>query len=181
MKYDEVMLETAELWASQSYCERRKVGCVIAKDGRIVSIGYNGTLPGTPNECEEQYTTCPNCGRKHGVDEYKSNPIGIGKYMIKCECGTELHADNNFLSTLPLVTNNLTMHAEQNALSFCTKNGISTNGCTIYITTSPCEQCSKLLAASGIERVVYRDEYKITKGLDMLRSLDIEVTHLPGE
>jgi len=181
MKYDEIMLKTAELWAEQSYCKRRKVGCVIAKDNRIVSIGYNGTLPGTPNECEGQFINCPNCGKKITSKELQANPVGPYKYTYICDCGLDIESDIDYLTSLPLVTNDLTLHAEQNALSFCTKNGIPTNDCTIYITTSPCEHCSKLLAASGIVKVVYRDEYKITKGLDLLKSLGIEVMHLKGE
>ena len=45
-------METAHSAAKMSYCERAKVGAVIAKDGKIISIGYNGTLPGAKNCCE---------------------------------------------------------------------------------------------------------------------------------
>lgn len=45
-------MEAARVYAGLSYCERRKVGCVIVKDDRIVSIGYNGTPAGECNTCE---------------------------------------------------------------------------------------------------------------------------------
>lgn len=51
------------------------------------------------------------------------------------------------------------IHAEQNLISFCAKNGIKTNGATIYITHSPCIHCAKLIIASGIKRVVYNELY----------------------
>lgn len=47
-------LQIATIIASASYCKRRKVGCVIVQHNRIVSTGYNGTLPGFRNECEEE-------------------------------------------------------------------------------------------------------------------------------
>lgn len=46
------LLETAKVWANASYCQRNKVGCVIAKDNRIIATGFNGTLPGGQNCCE---------------------------------------------------------------------------------------------------------------------------------
>lgn len=51
------------------------------------------------------------------------------------------------------------IHAEQNLISFCAKNGIKTDGATIYITHSPCIHCAKLIIASGIKRVVYNELY----------------------
>ena len=57
MKYDKTMLLTAMLWSTESYCDRAKVGCVIAKDSRIIACGYNGTLTGSDNCCEENDKT----------------------------------------------------------------------------------------------------------------------------
>lgn len=51
-KYDTAMLQTAETFAKQSQCKRKQVGAVLARDGRILATGYNGTLPGKPNDCE---------------------------------------------------------------------------------------------------------------------------------
>lgn len=46
------MLHVAETFAKQSQCKRKQVGAVLARDGRILATGYNGTLPGKPNSCE---------------------------------------------------------------------------------------------------------------------------------
>lgn len=51
-KYDETMLATATLFGDLSYCEKKKVGALIAKEGRILATGYNGTVSGFDNECE---------------------------------------------------------------------------------------------------------------------------------
>jgi len=53
MKYDKTMLLTALMWAQESYCERAQVGCVIAKDSRVIACGYNGTIAGADNCCED--------------------------------------------------------------------------------------------------------------------------------
>jgi dCMP deaminase len=67
------------------------------------------------------------------------------------------------------------LHAESNALMKCAKHGNSSNGATLYITYSPCKDCAKLIAQSGIVRVVYYEEYRDIIGLDFLRSLGITV------
>lgn len=51
-KYDSAMLQTAYTFAKQSYCKRKQVGAVLAKEGRILNIGYNGTISGMSNTCE---------------------------------------------------------------------------------------------------------------------------------
>jgi len=68
-----------------------------------------------------------------------------------------------------------TLHAESNAILKCAKHGNSCEDATLYITYSPCRECSKLIAQVGIKRVVYSEEYRDTSGLDFLRSLGIEV------
>ncbi len=54
-------------------------------------------------------------------------------------------------------------------------DGNSSEGATLYVTASPCLECSKLIIQSGIKRVVYRDEYRLTDGIDLLRKAGIIV------
>ena len=61
------------------------------------------------------------------------------------------------------------LHAEANAIKKVAASTQSTNGATLYITLSPCKECSKLIHQSGIKRVVYCEEYKDTSGLDILK------------
>jgi dCMP deaminase len=65
------------------------------------------------------------------------------------------------------------LHAESNAILKCAKYGDSCNGATLYLTYSPCKECSKLIAQAGIARLVYIEEYRDTAGLDFLRSLNV--------
>lgn len=70
------------------------------------------------------------------------------------------------------------LHAEANAIL---KVAHSTNNCqdsTLYLTLSPCRDCSKLVLQAGIKRVVYMNEYKDTAGLDFLRSAGVDLVHI---
>ena len=73
------------------------------------------------------------------------------------------------------VTKPYVLHAEANAITKVAKSGNSSLGATLYVTASPCMECAKLIIQAGIRRVVYRDEYRITDGIDLLRKAGIEV------
>jgi dCMP deaminase len=73
------------------------------------------------------------------------------------------------------------LHAEANAIL---KVASSTQGCkgaTLYITLSPCKECSKLIHQSGITRMVYSQSYKDNSGIDFLEKAHVEVVYLPLE
>ena len=67
------------------------------------------------------------------------------------------------------------LHAEANAISKVAKSGNSSDGATLYVTASPCLECAKLIIQAGVRRVVYRDEYRLTDGVDLLRRAGIIV------
>lgn len=73
------------------------------------------------------------------------------------------------------------LHAEANAILKVAGSTQSCNGATLYITLSPCKECSKLIHQSGIVRVVYTKAYKDTSGVDFLKKAGVTVTHLPPE
>ena len=73
------------------------------------------------------------------------------------------------------VTKPYVLHAEANAITKVAKSGNSSEGATLFVAASPCLECAKLIIQSGIKRVVYRDEYRITDGIDLLRRAGIEV------
>ena len=76
------------------------------------------------------------------------------------------------------VTKPYVLHAEANAITKVAKSGNSSEGATLYVTASPCLECSKLIIQSGIRRVVFRDSYRLTDGIDLLRRAGIEVEQL---
>ena len=67
------------------------------------------------------------------------------------------------------------LHAEANAILKVAKSTNNAHGSTLYITLSPCKDCSKLILQSGITRMVYLDAYKDTTAIDFLKSSGIEV------
>ena len=67
------------------------------------------------------------------------------------------------------------LHAEANAITKIAKSGNNSDGATLYVTASPCLECSKLIIQSGIRRVVYCENYRLTDGIDLLRRAGVEV------
>lgn len=70
------------------------------------------------------------------------------------------------------------LHAEANAITKVAKSNNSSEGATLYITTSPCMECAKLIIQSGIRRVVFCDNYHSDDGIALLKRADIEVIFL---
>jgi dCMP deaminase len=72
-------------------------------------------------------------------------------------------------------TKSYVLHAEANAITKVAKSHNNSDGATLYVTASPCIECSKLIIQSGIKRVVYSEEYRITDGIDLLKRAGIDV------
>ncbi len=66
------------------------------------------------------------------------------------------------------------LHAEANAITKVAKSANNCEGATLYITTSPCIECSKLIIQAGIKRVVYYDAYHTQEGIELLTRVGIE-------
>lgn len=130
---DKRYLRMAAIWAENSYCKRRQVGCLLVKDKMIISDGYNGTPTGFENDCETE--------------------------------------DNRSKAYV--------LHAEANAITKVAKSSNSSEGSTLYVTDSPCIECSKLIIQAGVRRVIYAREYRLTDGIDLLRRAGIEVVFKP--
>ena len=73
------------------------------------------------------------------------------------------------------------LHAEANAITKLSKNTISSDGSTMYITLSPCYDCAKLVIQAGIRRIVFSEFYRNTESLELLTLAGIEVIYLPLE
>ncbi len=92
-------------------------------------------------------------------DGYNGTPAGF-KNVCEDEDG----------HTLPYV-----LHAEANAITKIARSGNSSEGATLYVTTSPCIECSKLIIQAGIARVVFSEYYRLSDGIDLLREAGIKV------
>ena len=73
------------------------------------------------------------------------------------------------------------LHAEANAITKIAKSGNNSDGATLYVTASPCLECSKLIIQSGIRRVVYSENYRLTDGIDLLKRAGVEVVFVELE
>lgn len=129
----DVLMAVAMVMATRSTCNRLQVGCVIAKDGRIISTGYAGAPSGLPH------------------------------------CGPECNPDNPC---------NNTVHAEAGAIAYAARHGIAVEGATIYCTHSPCLACAKLIINSGIQEVIYDQEYRDKSGVELLLKAGKSVRHV---
>ena len=69
-------------------------------------------------------------------------------------------------------------HAEANAITKIARSGNSSEGATIYVTTSPCIECAKLIIQSGIKRVVFSEKYRVEDGIELLKRANIEVVYI---
>ena len=92
-------------------------------------------------------------------DGYNGTPSGFENV---CE-----DEDNN---TKPYV-----LHAEANAITKVAKSNNSSEGSTLYVTSSPCMECAKLIIQAGITRVVFTESYRIEDGINLLKRANIEV------
>jgi dCMP deaminase len=72
-----------------------------------------------------------------------------------------------------------TIHAESNAILQAAKNGVAIDDSAIYVTASPCWNCFKQVANSGIRRIVYGEFYRDNRIFDVAKQLNIELVHLP--
>jgi dCMP deaminase len=166
--YDIAYMKIAMAMGELSHAIRYKVGCIIvSKKGQIISQGYNGMPSGYDNQCEEVECSC-NWVRGCCVN---AEPIEKMKSLEHCKnC-----------KYCKLLTKKEVLHAESNAISKCAKWNSSTDDATLYVTLSPCVDCSKLIIQSGIKRLVYLDEYRNIDGIKMLNKVGIKVQQIDIE
>jgi dCMP deaminase len=78
------------------------------------------------------------------------------------------------------VTKPYVLHAEANAITKVAKSNNSSEGATLYVTSSPCLECAKLIIQAGIRRVVYCENYRTDDGLQLLRRAGVDITYVPN-
>ncbi len=78
--------------------------------------------------------------------------------------------------TLPYV-----LHAEANAITKLARSSNNSDGATLYVTASPCIECAKLIIQSGIKRVIYGEQYRLTDGIELLQKAGIETIYIDSK
>lgn len=76
------------------------------------------------------------------------------------------------------VTRPYVLHAEANAITKVARSNNSSDGATLYVTSSPCIECAKLIIQAGISRVVYSDAYRLSDGIDLLDKAGIGLVYV---
>lgn len=144
---EEVLVETAFVWAKRSTCSRLAVGAVIHREGRILVQGYNGAPAGLPH-CNHECNCTP----------------------IPALDGVQ-HMDN--CNTRPQACR--AVHAEQNAISWAARVGVALQNAEIVCTHQPCLSCARSIINAGIISVTYVHPYRLREGLLQLEEAGIRV------
>ena len=76
------------------------------------------------------------------------------------------------------VTKPYVLHADANAITKIARSGNNSDGATLYVTTSPCIECAKLIIQAGIRRVIYGEKYRIEDGINLLKRANIDVEYV---
>ena len=79
------------------------------------------------------------------------------------------------------ITKPYVLHAEANAITKLARSSNNSEGATLYVTASPCIECSKLIIQSGIKRVVYGEKYRLEDGINLLKRAGVDVEYLEVE
>lgn len=148
----DMFMKIARTVAESSYGIRKKVGALITNDDTILSIGYNGTLPGASNVMEDRVYMDSN-----------TDPNEIFPYY-----------DDKLHLPYKLVTKPNVIHAEMNAFMKLARDGRSANGSSMFLTLSPCVNCAQFIIGSGIKEVYYGEVYRDTSGIDLLKDYNIK-------
>ena len=159
-KVIEAHMAVAETYAQLSTATRLKVGAIVVKENRVISIGYNGMPSGWSNVCEDTEFVPLN-------DDMN--------YQEMVDKGFTFGADKDTSGFVRTITKPEVLHAETNAIAKLARSTESGLGAVLFCTHAPCLDCAKLIYQSGIEKVYYRNQYRSQAGIDFLTMSNIEV------
>lgn len=146
-KHLDAFMDTAYRFAELSEAVRARVGAIIVKDRRIISIGYNGMPSGWDNCCEDREYMDPDpagCLDQADIEHLWPHEDKQGRYQLR---------------TKPQV-----LHAEANAIAKLSQSPESAKDAVLFCTHMPCMECAKLIHQSGIRTVYYGEKYSAAKG-----------------
>ncbi len=172
-KYINAHMAVAETYAGLSTAVRLKVGAIVVRDDRIISIGYNGMPAGWDNNCEDKDYMSSDAGGWLNPDEiYEQWPFE--ETVVVANDNESFEIDRRYrLKTKPEV-----LHAETNAIAKLARSSESGLGATMFITHAPCLNCAKLIYQSGISKVYYRNSYKESTGVEFLLKGGVDIEQI---
>lgn len=146
-----------------SKCARLQVAAMLVENGRILCCGYNGTPTGQCN-CNELFK----CDEKNNIRKFllRNHPTNKWKNVDENEWRTKHHEFS--------LENEL--HAEMNLITAAYKNNVPIEKCSLVVSTMPCENCAKLIFASGIKHVMFVDDYdRGSKAIEFLTKNSVHI------
>lgn len=151
-------MKAAEVYAELSYAKRLKVGAIVVKDNRVISIGYNGTPSGWDNTCEDILY-------KNSVEGEDAQELIRDGWIFGCDKDTTMWVKT---ATKPEV-----IHAEANAIAKLAKTHESGLESDMFITHAPCMDCAKLIFGAGIKQVYFKKQYRDSSGIEFLNKCGV--------
>lgn len=149
--WDDTFIDFCDILSKRSTCARLHTAAVIVKDNNVISIGYNGNCSGAEHCSDYWYNEYSKKYAHQGTwDQFLTSKFFYDehhKYAVQNE-----------------------IHGELNAVINAARNNLSCEGATMYTLYSPCIECTKLIIASRIKRIVFRDYYnRDTAGFEHLK------------
>lgn len=151
-KFNRFYVDVLNSLRTYSTCSRLQVAAILVKDSRILSSGYNGVAKG-----------CTECNKI-----YKRTPDGKITFQHWLTRHVTVLSEEEYRKEHHEFADKYEIHAEMNCLGFALKNNTDITGAQLYLTTSPCLNCCKLILTSGIGEVYYIEEYDDRSGIEYL-------------
>lgn len=158
IKYINLYTKILNEYEKLSTCDRLHVAALLVKDGRVLSVGYNGVA--------DRQTHCSFYFKHENGKFYIHAKDTDNEYQeVSEQRYREEH--HNFAERYEI-------HAEMNCIAFALKNKIDVSGCELVLSVAPCMNCAKLIASAGIQKVTYARTYdRSMEGEKYLESLGI--------
>ena len=188
-KFKNLYMDWAKRTAQLSHARRLHVGAVIVKDDTVISYGYNGMPAGWDNDCEDRDYMSRDAGgwlnpneieerwpfeeEELDVDEFFARGRAVARALDNKEPLPEF--TKKYTRRYRLKTKPEVLHAESNAIAKLARSTNSGLGADLFVTHSPCIECSKLIFQSGIRRVFYAEDYRDDSGIQFLKKSGVEV------
>ncbi len=167
-RFQSLYMDIARRTAQMSRAIRLQVGCIIVKNDRIISMSWNGTPAGWPNDCEDKEWFTG--GGWIDPTELEASWPYQGTYQDQ--------QGNAIEGRYRLVTKPECLHAESNAVAKLAKSNESGLNADLFVTHAPCMQCAKLIFQSGISRVYFSTAYRDDSGVKFLEASGVQVEQL---
>ena len=157
-KHRRIYRKSLKLYEDLSTCARLHVAALLVKDGRILSVGYNG-VPSGDHHCKDTFIQMDGkfyIGPFGPPDEFERSRVSEKEWKEKHHEFSEKHE----------------IHAEMNCIAYATKNHVDITGCALIVSISPCIHCAKLILSVGIKQVYYENEYdrSASEGINVLKA-----------